>query len=73
VAAIADTGLPLFGRRCPPGTGSLCGFEDGGRIAATIIGWLVTAAALSMGASFWFALLKKAFQVRSRLPGSSSA
>jgi hypothetical protein len=66
VRAIADTGLPLFWRRCPAGKGPVCGFESGGRIAATIVGWLITAAALSMGASFWFAVLKKAFEIRPR-------
>ena len=72
VQAIADTNLPVFWRRCPPGGDPLCGFENGGRIAATIVGWLVTAAALSMGAAFWFALLKRAFQVRSKVTTAPS-
>ena len=72
VRAIADTGLPVFWRRCPPGSGAVCGFEDSGRVAATIAGWLVTAAALSMGASFWFALLKRAFELRSGTVGRTA-
>lgn len=72
VRAITDTGLPLLWRRCPPGNGPLCGFEDGGRWLATIVGWFVTAVALSMGASFWFAVLKRAFRIRSRITGTES-
>lgn len=71
VRAIADTGLPVFWRRCPAGSGPVCGFEDTGRVAASIVGWIVTAAALSMGASFWFAILKRAFQLRPRTRDSS--
>lgn len=65
VAAIVDTGLPVWWRECPVGSETrICGFENVGRGAASIVGWLVTAAALSMGASFWFAILKKAFRLR---------
>ena len=67
VQAIADTDLPVFWRNCPVGSDSWCGFESDGRIAATVVGWAVTAAALSMGAAFWFALLKRAFQIRSKV------
>jgi hypothetical protein len=73
VQQIADTELPVFWRRCPPGSGTVCGFENNGRIAATIIGWLVTAAALSMGASFWFAVLKRAFRIRSQVTGQPAS
>ena len=73
VRAIADTGLPVFWRRCPAGSGAVCGFEDNGRIAATIVGWFVTAAALSMGASFWFAILKRAFRLRSQVKVTPAA
>jgi len=51
----------------------VCGFEDNGRIAATIVGWFVTAAALSMGASFWFAILKRAFRLRSQVKVTPAA
>jgi hypothetical protein len=69
IAKIVDTGLPVFWRSCPDGDGGsgLCGFQDGRATAGTIIGWLITAAALSVGAAFWFALLKRAFQVRSSM------
>ncbi len=66
IGALVDTRLPVLWRRCEAaGDGTAwCGFESGDRWVATIVGWLVTAAALSVGASFWFALLKKAFRVR---------
>lgn len=69
VQTLADTGLPVFWRRCPTEDGPWCGFEDNGRLAATLIGWLVTAAALSMGAAWWFAVLKRAFKIRSQVTG----
>jgi hypothetical protein len=70
VGALVETSIPVLWRQCDIGDGAtaLCGFETGGRWAATIVGWIVTAVALSMGASFWFALLKKAFKVREQLP-----
>ena len=49
----------------------LCGFEDAGAIAGTISGWLITAAALSVGAAFWFALLERAFRLRSGVAGAT--
>jgi len=66
VTALVETQLPVLWRVCPVAgdEGRRCGFESGDRIAATLIGWLVTAAALSMGASFWFSILKKAFKLR---------
>jgi hypothetical protein len=69
IGDLVDTGLPVLWRTCPDGDGAsgLCGFEDGRATAGTIIGWLITAAALSVGAAFWFALLKKAFQIRSSM------
>jgi hypothetical protein len=69
IAKVVDTGLPVLWRTCPDGDGAsaLCGFEDGRATAGTIIGWLITAAALSVGAAFWFALLKRTFQVRSSM------
>jgi hypothetical protein len=69
VGALVETRIPVLWRRCEVGDGTtaLCGFETGGRWAATIIGWIVTAVALSMGASFWFALLKRAFRVRDQV------
>ena len=70
VGALVETRIPVLWRQCDIGDGAtaLCGFETGGRWAATVVGWIVTAVALSMGASFWFALLKKAFKVREQLP-----
>lgn len=69
IGKVVDTGLPVLWRTCPDGNGDsgLCGFEDGRATAGTIVGWLITAAALSVGAAFWFALLKRAFQVRSKV------
>jgi hypothetical protein len=69
VGALLETRLPVLWRRCEATDGGTvwCGFESGGRWVATIVGWIVTAAALSMGASFWFALLRRAFRVRERI------
>lgn len=73
VQTLADTQLPIFWRRCPTESGPWCGFESNGRLAATLLGWAVTAAALSMGAAWWFAVLKRAFTIRSRLTGEPTA
>ena len=69
IGGIVDTGLPVLWRSCSRDDGSsvMCGFQDGNAIAGTIIGWLVTAAALSVGAAFWFALLQRAFKLRSNV------
>ena len=74
IGKVVDTGLPVLWRTCPDGDdgSGLCGFEDGRATAGTIIGWLITAAALSVGAAFWFALLKRAFQLRSSVGASNS-
>lgn len=73
VAKIVDTGLPVLWRTCQDGSGdAFCGFEDGWAVTGTIVGWLITAAALSVGAAFWFALLKRAFQLRTDLSGARS-
>lgn len=73
VGEIVDTEIPVFWRRCQSGAGSdVCGFENWRAIVVTIAGWLITAAALSVGAAFWFALLKRAFQVRSALHAAPS-
>lgn len=63
---LVETQIPVLWRRCPEGDVSSpwCGFESPARSAASIVGWFVTAAALSVGASFWFSLLKKAFDIR---------
>jgi hypothetical protein len=63
---LIETRVPVLWRQCPIGNEEtrLCGFESPARTAASLIGWIVTAAALSMGAAFWFSLLKKAFEVR---------
>lgn len=39
-------------------------FPTGGAIAQALLGWILTAIAISMGASFWFDLLKKFVNVR---------
>ena len=72
IGKLVDTGLPVLWRTCPDGGGDsgLCGFEDGRATAGTIVGWLITAAALSVGAAFWFSLLKRAFQFRSSMGAS---
>jgi hypothetical protein len=67
VGRVVETGLPVLWRTCADRSGGevLCGFEDGRAVAGTVIGWLITAAALSAGAAFWFALLQRAFRLRS--------
>lgn len=73
ISSLVDTGLPVLWRDCDAGDGyTACGFETGWDWVASIAGWMFTAAALSVGASFWFALLKKAFRVRSTLRGATS-
>jgi hypothetical protein len=73
VGNVVDTGLPVLWRTCQEADGDvLCGFEDGRAIIGTVAGWLITAAALSVGAAFWFALLKRAFKVRSDVARLSS-
>lgn len=69
VGNVVDTGLPVLWRSCVNENDSkvLCGFEDGRAIAGTVIGWLITAAALSVGAAFWFALLGRAFRLRTSM------
>lgn len=47
-----------------PGEGELQAGEISFEIAQAIIGWILTAIAISMGASFWFDLLKKIINVR---------
>jgi len=66
ISNLIETRVPVLWRQCSIGNGEtrLCGFESPSRTAASLIGWVVTAAALSMGAAFWFSLLKKAFEVR---------
>jgi hypothetical protein len=66
VKALVDTQLPVLWRTCPleGGEERTCGFESGGRVLASVAGWIITAAALSMGASFWFSILRKAFKLR---------
>ncbi|HEX9644981.1 MAG TPA: hypothetical protein VGC11_13400 [Acidimicrobiia bacterium] len=70
VGEVIDTGLPIWWRGCTvtddAGATSevRCGFESGGRVFGSIAGWAITAAALSMGASFWFAVLKRAIGLR---------
>jgi hypothetical protein len=74
VAKVVDTGLPVLWRNCPDRSGGdvLCGFEDGWAVTGTVAGWLITAAALSVGAAFWFALLQRAFRLRSDVGGPKS-
>ncbi len=72
IGRLVDTGLPLLWRDCDRDDGyTACGFEDGWAVVGTVSGWMITAAALSMGASFWFALLKRAFRLRSGLTGTT--
>ncbi|MEB3279216.1 MAG: hypothetical protein VKK42_09895 [Lyngbya sp.] len=47
-----------------PTTGELQAWEISFEIAQAILGWILTAIAISMGASFWFDLLKKIINVR---------
>ena len=73
IEKLVDTGLPVLWRDCDPGDGyTSCGFEDGWATVGTLTGWLITAAALSMGASFWFTLLQRVFRLRSGAVGSKS-
>ena len=73
VGKLVATGLPVLWRTCTDQNDNdvLCGFEDAGAIAGTISGWLITAAALSVGAAFWFALLQRAFRLRSGVAGTT--
>ena len=73
VSKLVATGLPVLWRTCADENDEdvLCGFEDARAIAGTISGWLITAAALSVGAAFWFALLKRAFRLRSDVAGAT--
>jgi hypothetical protein len=72
VGKLVDTGLPVLWRTCSGSDGASvrCGFEDGWAVTATIAGWLITAAALSVGAAFWFALLQRAFRLRTAAAGT---
>ena len=70
---LVDTGLPVLWRDCQLENESwTCGFRNGWDGIASVAGWLITAAALSVGASFWFALLKRAFRVKASLPGANA-
>ncbi len=78
-AKAASLGLPLGWRACDDQTATLatpllwCA-ADGSRrwqwttlltIPGMILGWLITAAAMSLGSSFWFDTLKRIVSVRS--------
>ena len=66
IEKLVDTGLPVLWRDCDFDEGyTACGFETGTAAIGTIAGWLITAAALSLGASFWFTLLQRVFRLRS--------
>lgn len=70
IGDLVDTGLPVLWRDCDHDEGyRACGFEDEWAVVGTISGWMITAAALSLGASFWFAILKRAFRLRSGTSG----
>ncbi|MCP4963331.1 MAG: hypothetical protein GY925_29200, partial [Actinomycetia bacterium] len=72
IGDLVDTGLPVLWRDCDHDKGyTACGFEDGWAVVGTVSGWLITAAALSLGASFWFTILKRAFRLRSGLTGTT--
>jgi hypothetical protein len=72
IGGLVDTGLPLLWRDCDHDAGyRACGFEDGWAVVGTVAGWLITAAALSLGAAFWFALLKRAFRLRSEVASTT--
>jgi hypothetical protein len=75
VASIVDTGLPVWWRECPKsdesGGTAVCGFESFPNGLVSILGWFITAAALSLGASFWFAVLKKALKLKPSKSGSA--
>jgi hypothetical protein len=57
---LAGLGLPIGWTPCPCSAPS-----DGGCLAWMIIGWLITACAVSLGAPFWFDMLNKIIVVRS--------
>ena len=70
IEKLVDTGLPVLWRDCEPGDGyTSCAFQDGWTTIGTLVGWLITAAALSMGASFWFTLLQRVFRLRAAATG----
>ena len=75
VGALVETGLPIWWRKCPSLDSTdtatsneepapWCGFENRRAAAVSLAGWAVTAGALAMGASFWFATLRRALGFR---------
>jgi hypothetical protein len=82
VERLIDTGLPLgwvgpgrcdkgcswFGEKLAHAAGASDGFWDG---VLRLIGWALAAAALTMGASFWFDILRRATGIKSTLKGKT--
>lgn len=50
-----------------------CGWKRAGNVALVVIGWLVTAVAVSLGAPFWFDALGKLANLRGSGPPPSAA
>ena len=64
--------------KCPDDGATKCGFfgfssGEWSFFALKLIGWMITAAAVSLGAPFWFDLLQKIVQVRSSVKPTASA
>ena len=81
---LVETGLPLgwnVGTDCDGTCDSLLerlsyavgtGGEGPRGAGAKVIGWLLAAAALSMGASFWFEVLKRTTSIKRASPNTES-
>jgi hypothetical protein len=64
LSIIQSLGLPIgWNRSDPPDTRSI--YASPGHWALRVLGWLITALALSLGAPFWFDLLNKFMVIRS--------
>lgn len=84
VERLIDTGLPLgwvgsgtcggecswFGERLAHSAGASDGFWDG---VLWLLGWALAAAALTMGASFWFDIFRRITGIKSTLKGTTTA
>lgn len=69
----ANQSLGLGWGQSPWETFSNEGSLDGKALLLALLGWLLTAFAISLGAPFWFDLLNKLMKVRSALPQSSAS
>jgi hypothetical protein len=64
VQDVADQKLLPMGWNGSFWEGATCGTDKVWRVSLTLLGWLITALALSLGASFWFDTLNKFMVIR---------